>query len=26
VDVRDDLPRTPNGKFDRPLIRSEVSP
>ena len=26
VDVREDLPRTPNGKFDRRLIRSEVSP
>lgn len=25
VDVRDDLPRSPNGKFDRPLITSEVS-
>jgi len=25
IDVRSDLPRSPNGKFDRPLIRSEVS-
>lgn len=25
VEVRDDLPRSPNGKFDRPLITSEVS-
>lgn len=25
VVIRDDLPRSPNGKFDRPLIRSEVS-
>lgn len=25
VDVRADLPRSPNGKFDRPLIASEVS-
>lgn len=25
VDVRGDLPRSPNGKFDRPLIKSEVS-
>ncbi|WP_404435864.1 acyl-CoA ligase (AMP-forming), exosortase A system-associated [Microbacterium aerolatum] len=25
VDVRDDLPRSPNGKFDRPRIKSEVS-
>ena len=25
VVVRDDLPRSPNGKFDRPLIKSEVS-
>jgi acyl-CoA synthetase (AMP-forming)/AMP-acid ligase II len=25
VDVRADLPRSPNGKFDRPLIKSEVS-
>jgi acyl-CoA ligase (AMP-forming) (exosortase A-associated) len=25
VEVRDDLPRSPNGKFDRPRIRSEVS-
>lgn len=25
VEVRADLPRSPNGKFDRPLIRSEVS-
>lgn len=23
--VREDLPRSPNGKFDRPLIKSEVS-
>ncbi|GAA3924515.1 acyl-CoA ligase (AMP-forming), exosortase A system-associated [Microbacterium invictum] len=25
VDIRDDLPRSPNGKFDRPRIASEVS-
>lgn len=25
VVIRDDLPRSPNGKFDRPLIKSEVS-
>lgn len=25
VEVRDDLPRSPNGKFDRPLISSEVT-
>ncbi|WP_438354505.1 acyl-CoA ligase (AMP-forming), exosortase A system-associated [Microbacterium sp. CJ88] len=25
VDVRSDLPRSPNGKFDRPLITSEVT-
>lgn len=25
VDVRADLPRSPNGKFDRPRIRTEVS-
>lgn len=25
VDIRDDLPRSPNGKFDRPLITSEIS-
>jgi acyl-CoA ligase (AMP-forming) (exosortase A-associated) len=25
IEVRDDLPRSPNGKFDRPLIKSEVS-
>lgn len=25
VDIRDDLPRSPNGKFDRPLIKTEVS-
>jgi len=25
VDIRDELPRSPNGKFDRPLIASEVS-
>ncbi|HKP06151.1 MAG TPA: acyl-CoA ligase (AMP-forming), exosortase A system-associated [Microbacterium sp.] len=26
VDVRSDLPRSPNGKFDRSLIRAQVSP
>jgi len=25
VEIRADLPRSPNGKFDRPLIKSEVS-
>lgn len=25
IDVRDDLPRSPNGKFDRSLLRAEVS-
>ncbi|MCT9818997.1 acyl-CoA ligase (AMP-forming), exosortase A system-associated [Microbacterium sp. W1N] len=25
VDIRPDLPRSPNGKFDRPLITAEVS-
>lgn len=25
IEIRDDLPRSPNGKFDRPLIKTEVS-
>ncbi len=25
IEIRDDLPRSPNGKFDRPLITSEVT-
>ena len=26
VDVRDELPRSPNGKFDRALLRQELRP
>jgi acyl-CoA synthetase (AMP-forming)/AMP-acid ligase II len=25
VDVRSDIPRSPNGKFDRPLLRKELT-
>jgi acyl-CoA synthetase (AMP-forming)/AMP-acid ligase II len=26
VEVRDELPRSPNGKFDRTLLRQEIQP